>query len=332
MSKVPYSQKSSAYLDLKQIILDKIKKNGGWVNAHAHIDRAFTITPEKFKLVNRFRHEKWKLNADIRKKSSVDQIYDRMAQATELLASQGVTVIGTFIDVDPDVKDKAIKAAQKVREKYKSQVKFKFANQSSYGIFTKETREWFEVGADFVDIIGGLQKSAEGRENEYLDILLQTAKEKKKMVHVHVDELNHSDERETEILARKTIEHKMQGKVVGIHAISLNAHPKEYREKVYNLMQKAQLMVISCPMSWLDARRSETLAPIHNPIAPVDEMITHNITVAIGVDNIADIFLPMNDGTIWNDLKALIYENRLYDIDEIVKIATVNGRKTLGIK
>ena len=322
---------SSNTFDPKQIILDKIKDKGGWVNTHAHLDRAFTITPEKFKLVNRFRHEKWKLNADIRKESTVDQIYDRMAQATETLLFQGVTIIGTFIDVDPDVKDKAIRASQKIRDKYKSQVVFKFINQSSYGIFTKETREWFDIGADFVDIIGGLLKSAQGQEDKYLDILLQTAKEKKKMVHVHVDELNHPDEKETEMLARKTLEHKMEGQVAGVHAISLNAHPKEYREMVYELMKKAQLMIISCPMSWLDARRSETLAPIHNPIAPIDEMVTHNLIVGIGVDNIADIFLPMNDGSIWNDLKALIYENRLYDIDEIVKIATDNGKKILGI-
>lgn len=118
---------------------------------------------------------------------------------------------------------------------------------------------------------------------------------------------------------------------MGVHGISINAHPKEYREKVYKLMKKADLMIVSCPMSWLDSWRKEALAPVHNPIAPVDEMVRHRITVAIGVDNIADIFLPLNDGDIWQDLKALIYENRLYDLDEAVKIATVNGRKTLGL-
>lgn len=320
------------YLDLKSQILQKIGQKGGFVNAHAHIDRAFTINKDNFKLANKFRHEKWKLNAELRRTSTVSQIYDRMAAATELLLSQGVTVNGTFIDVDPDVRDKSIQAAQKVRDKYKSQMTFKFINQSSYGIFTKETRKWFDVGSEFVDIIGGLLKSAEGREDEYLDVLLTTAKAKKKMVHVHVDELNTPDEIETEMLAKKTIEHGLEGKVVGIHGISINTHPKKYRQKVYKLMKKAKLMIVSCPMSWLDARRSETLAPIHNPIAPVDELLAEGIPVAIGVDNIADIFLPLNDGDIWQDLKALIYENRLYDLDEAVKIATVNGRRALGLR
>lgn len=31
----------------KTYIRDEIIKKGGWVNAHAHVDRAFTMTPEK---------------------------------------------------------------------------------------------------------------------------------------------------------------------------------------------------------------------------------------------------------------------------------------------
>jgi cytosine deaminase len=319
------------YFDLKQIILQKIKDNGGWVNAHAHIDRAYTITPEKFELANKQRHEKWVLNTDIRKESTVSQIYDRMAAATELLMSQGVTVIGTFIDVDPYVKDKAIQAAQKVRENYKSQVVFRFTNQGSYGILGEKEREWFNVAADFVDIVGGTLKADVGNESECIDVIMQAAKERSKMVHLHVDELNLPEEHETELLAKKTIEYGMQGKVVGIHGISINARPQEERERIYELMKKAELIMVACPMSWINARRSEVLSPIHNPVTPADEMIPLGIPVAIGIDNLYDIFMPFNDGNLWNDLRLLMECNRLYDIDELVKIATVNGRKALGI-
>ncbi len=317
--------------DPKQIILDKIKTNGGWVNCHAHIDRSYTIDKKLYRLANALRHEKWLLNANLRKTSTVSQVYDRMAKSLELMIAQNVTALGTFIDIDPDMKDKGIKAAQKVREKYKSQITIKFINHSSYGILTKQTREWFEIGADFADIIGGMVKANQKNQNEYLDIILQTAKHKKKMAHVHVDEENSPDEKETELLAKKTIEYSMQGKVVGIHGISINCHPKIYREELYKLMRKAKLMMIACPISWLNSRRSEDLTPTHNPTTPVDEMIAAKITVGIGADNIADLFMPYNDGNLWNDLRALMEMNRLYDIEELVKIATTNGRKVLGI-
>ena len=319
------------YLDLRKEIENKIRKNGGWVNCHAHFDRAYTITPELYKLANKQRHEKWKLNKELRINSTIDQIYDRMAAAVETLIAQGTTATGTFIDVDPDVRDKSIQAAQKVRDAYKSQMAIKYLNQSSYGLFDKEAREWFEVGADFVDIIGGLLKADQGREDEHLDILLGTAKKKNKMVHVHVDELNIPEEKETELLVKKTVEHNMQGKVVGIHGISINCHPKEYRENLYKSIKDAGVMFVSCPMSWINARRSEKHTPIHNPVLPLDEMYPHDITVAIGVDNIADLFMPYNDANLWDDLRLLMETNRFYDVDALVKIATVNGRKVLGI-
>ena len=118
------------YLNLKQVLLDKIKGNGGWVNCHSHIDRSFTIDKRLYRLANALRHEKWLLNADLRKSSTVSQVYDRMARSLELMIAQNVQAVGSFIDIDPHMKDKAIQAAQKVRDKYKSQITIKFINHS----------------------------------------------------------------------------------------------------------------------------------------------------------------------------------------------------------
>lgn len=324
-------KRSVPYYDLKKEILQKIKKNGGWVNAHAHLDRAFTITEELFKYVNKKRHEKWLLNKEIRESSTTGQIHDRMAQALELLIEQGVVATVSYIDVAPDIKDKAIKAAQKVREEYQSQIIIKYINLPIYGVLKKEYREWFETGADFADIIGGTVKTDSPHESEHIDIMLEKAKKQKKMVHLHVDELNIPEEHETELLAQKTLDYGMQGNVVGIHGISINTYPKKKREEVYQLMKKAELMMVACPLSWIDGWRSETLTPTHNSVTPADEMTAHGIPVAIGIDNLYDIFKPMNDADLWNDLRLLMEANRWYDLDDIVKVATVNGRKTMGI-
>ncbi|HRP59335.1 MAG TPA: amidohydrolase family protein [Vicingus sp.] len=311
---------------------EKIKKNGGWVNGHAHLDRAYSISPELYKLANAQRDEKWKLNADLRRNSTVDQIYSRMAHAIETLLSQGVTATATYIDVDPDVTDKSIQASQKIKDSYGKDIIIKTMNQSSYGLFNEEAKKWFDIAMEYVDIIGGLLKADEGRENEHLDILFSESKKRNKMVHIHVDELNIPEEKETEIVVNKIMEHGLQGKVVGIHGISINCHPKEYREDLYKKIKEAEMMFVACPMSWINARRNEILAPIHNPVTPLDEMFPHGITVAVGLDNIADLFMPYNDANMWNDLRLLMEANRFYEIDELVKIATVNGRKVLGLE
>ena len=325
-------QKKVRYFDLKYHIEKLIKKNGGWVNCHAHIDRAYTVTPENFHLYHSPLSVKWGLVDELKRNSTVNDVYDRMAFAIENMLQQGVTILGTFIDVDEVIRDKAIKAADRVREKYKKNIRIKFINQVLKGVLEPTARKWFDVGAEFVDIIGGLPGKDKGKEDKHLDVLLSTAKKMKKMVHVHVDQLNTASEKETELLVKKTLEHDMQGKVAGIHGISIAAHPKAYREKLYKSMKDAGVMMVSCPTAWIDNRRSEELAPTHNAITPVDEMVPAGVTVALGVDNICDIYVPHIDGDMWTELRLLMAAARFTDIRELVNIATANGRKALGLQ
>lgn len=320
------------YFDLKTEILKKIKKNGGFVNAHSHLDRAFTLTKKNFSFTGVRLQEKWSLVDEIKRKSTVSQIYDRMAYTVEIMLSQGVQAIGSFIDIDEVIKDKAIKAAQKIKDRYEKQIKIKFINQVLKGVIDKEARYWFDYGAEFVDIIGGLPGKDRGKEEEHLEIILQKGKDLRKMVHVHVDQLNTSKEKETELLIKKTKQAKMEGKVVAVHSISLAAHPKKYREKIYQMAKEVNLMFVSCPTAWIDSRRSEELSVIHNAVTPVDEMVPYGLIVALGTDNIADIYKPFTDADMWTELRFLLEANHFYEIDELVKIATINGLKVLGIK
>lgn len=320
-----------AVWNLQAGLLSKILTHGGWVNAHAHFDRAYTLSPNNFHLTNLPLQVKWKAVDSLKRETTVEKVYDRMAIATEKMITQGVKVVGTFIDVDSAIRDKAIKAAIKLRERYQGQIKIKFINQVLKGVLTKTARKWFEVGAEFVDIIGGLPGKDKGRERQHLDIILSTARILKKMVHVHVDQLNSVEEKETELLVRKTVEHKMQGRVVAIHGISIAAHPQQYRNSLYQKMKQAGVAVISCPSAWIDSRRSEEVAPIHNSVTPIDELVPAGVLVALGTDNIADIYKPFSDGDMWTELRFLLESCHFYDINKLVEIASSNGLKVLGL-
>ena len=332
--KISPTSPSEHIWNFKKLLLEEIKKNGGWVNAHAHADRAFTINPDTLDIYKKYNLvEKWDL-VDVVKNASVDEYYRRASMAYEVMIEQGVTAIGSFVDVDPICEDRALKGLLKAREQYKNQLTVKLINQVLKGVINKEARKWFDIGAEAVDIIGGLPKRDEidyGKGEEHINILLETAKKYNKMVHVHVDQFNVNTDKETELLADKTIDYGMQGRVVAIHGISLGAHPKEYRQKVYAKMKKANLIMIACPIAWIDTKRSETMQPFHNSITPVDELVPEGITVALGTDNICDYMVPFCDGNMWQELLLLATGNRFLEIEELVKIATVNGRKALGI-
>lgn len=316
----------------KAIVLEKIKAQGGWVNTHAHLDRAYTLSTDNFNNSYAYLKEKWHLVDEMKAQASVDDVYTRMAKATEYFIEQGTQALGTFVDVDDKIGDRAIQAAMKLRENYGKDIEIRFANQVLKGVIDPKARQWFDLSVQFVDIIGGLPAKDFAREEQHLDILMSTAKERGKLVHVHVDQFNTDVEKETELLARKTMEHGMQGKVSAIHCISLAAHPKRYREATYQLMKQADLHVISCPTAWIDHNRTERLAVSHNSITPVDEMVPAGLTVAFGTDNICDIYKPFSDGDMWTELRVMLEACHYYNIDSLVDIATVNGLKVLGIE
>ncbi len=316
----------------KKLVVDKIMRNGGWVNTHAHLDRAFSLTDDTFKYTNSYLKDKWSLVDDMKSNSSVDDVFRRMAKATELMIAQGAQAIGSFIDVDEVIEDRSIKAAQKLKDEYGKDIEIRFANQVLKGVIDPKARYWFDMSVDFVDIIGGLPLKDSPNEEKHLDILMQTAKDNNKLVHVHVDQFNSSDEKETEQLARKTIEHGMQGKVTAIHSISVAAHPRTYREQVYKLIKEADMNVVSCPTAWIDHDRTEKLTVSHNSMTPVDEMVPAGITLAFGTDNICDIYKPFSDGDLWTEMRVMLEACHYYNVDELVNIATINGLKVLGIK
>ncbi|MEG9498546.1 amidohydrolase family protein [Mannheimia indoligenes] len=320
---------------LKGHIRDEIIKKGGWVNAHAHADRAFTMTPEKITVYqNANLQQKWDLVDEVKRNSSVEDYYRRFSQAIELMISQGVTAFGTFVDIDQVCEDRAIIAAHKAREVYKNDIILKFANQTLKGVIEPTAKKWFDIGSEMVDIIGGLPYRDEldyGKGLEAMDILMETAKSQGKMLHVHVDQFNSPKEKETEQLCDKSVEHGMQGRVVSIHGISIGAHPKDYRKMLYQKMRDSQMMVIACPMAWIDSGRKEDLQPFHNALTPADELIPEGITVAVGTDNICDYMVPLCEGDMWQELSLLSAGCRFTNLEEMANIASINGRKVLGL-
>ena len=61
-------------------------------------------------------------------------------------------------------------------------------------------------------------------------------------------------------------------------------------------------------------------------------MLKHGLTVAIGSDNIQDVYKPFSDGNMFTELKFLLECLHLYDIDTLVDIATKNGRLVIGME
>jgi cytosine/adenosine deaminase-related metal-dependent hydrolase len=307
-----------------------ISNAGGFVNAHAHFDRAYTVNEKMMNLTKNHLFEKWELVDDIKRTRTVEEYSEGIMKAIDMQKFYGITSACTFIDVDPVVGHKALDGAISAKNACTG-FGLKIACQTLKGILDREAHDLIEDRIGDIDIVGSLPGADKGREARHLDVVMEMAKFYGKMLHVHVDQLNDPEEKETELLARKTIQWGMEGKVVAVHSISLACHNKNYRNEVYKMAQDAGLMFVTCPSAWIDHPRTEKLMPFHNAVTPVDELIENDLIVALGSDNIHDIYKPYSNGDMYVELRFLLEACKIYDANILKKIAVDNGLLVSGI-
>ena len=312
---------------------EKILSDGGFCNSHSHLDRAYSINEKDLDYtVYEQLHEKWKLVDEYKRNSSEEDYYNHIALALFEQKNFGVTSCLSFIDLDEVCEERAINAAIKAKKYAKEHLSIDFviACQTLKGVLSKNSRMLLEKNIEKFDVIGSLP-AADSDIEKHLDVVLGWGKSLGKRVHVHVDQLNKVEERETEILIDKISEHGMEGRVTAVHSISLACHPKQYRYNIYSKSKDVGLSFISCPSAWIDHRRTETLSVTHNAVTPVDEMLQFGLTVAIGSDNIHDIYKPFSDGNMMTELRFLLESTHCYNMKELCKIAGENGRSIIGL-
>ena len=95
-------------------------------------------------------------------------------------------------------------------------------------------------------------------------------------------------------------------------------------------MAEIGMSAVVCPSAALAMKQLDQYqAPVHNSIANVPEMLAAGVLVGLGVDNVYDFYQPFVDADIWTEVRMLQEACRFYDLDKLVEIATINGRRIL---
>ncbi|MCF7812447.1 amidohydrolase family protein [Candidatus Gracilibacteria bacterium] len=312
------------------LLREKIKEKGGLLSCHAHFDKAYVITPETLEMCNEHMEVKWDLWKQVKEGYTHENLVKRISLSVENMIRQGCDMTRTNIDVDNTVGMKCIDAALEVKEKYKDQIDVQIFSQVLEGALDPKAQKWIEEAAKKVDGLGGLPSRDRPHQEKHLEYIFDVAKRHNKTVDVHIDQNNDPDERDTELLAKAVIKYGMQGKVNAVHACSLASQPDEYIRDVAQMLVQADMNVIVCPRAMIDNQQPRhKTGPIHNSITPVPHLIEAGVNVCLGVDNVYDYFCPFIDGDIFTELVFLLETTRFYDVDKLVGMATVNGRKVL---
>jgi len=298
-----------------------VAERGGLACHHAHFDKSYLISMENLRLSQVNMQKKWELYRFLKESYTHEGLVDRISRCVEGMIAQGVAYCRTMVDADRIVGLAPVKAALEVKEKYAGQIRFEIGVQALEGVIEPSSRQQFEEACDLADFVGGLPSRDRPRPEKHLDIIMGIAKNLGKMVDVHIDQENNPYESETELLALKTIEHGLQGRVFGVHAISLAARPPSEQDRIIATVKDAGIGIIVCPSAALSMKQLEMTAPLHNSIAPVVRLREAGVPLYMGVDNIHDLFMPMVDGDMWFEVRTLMEACRFYDLDAVADMA-----------
>ncbi len=303
--------------NLRLEFFEMVAKAGGLAVHHAHFDKAYLISLENLRLSQVDMQRKWELYRYLKENYTHEDLVERISRGLQAMVDQGVTYCRTMVDADRIAGLKPIKAALEVKEAFKGQIEFKIGIQPLEGVLEPESRKQYEKACGLADFCGGLPSRDRPTPEKHLDVILQIARDQGKSVDVHIDQENNPAEHETEMLALKTIEHGMQGRVYGVHAVSLAAQPPHEQDRVIALCKEADLGIIVCPSAAISMKQLDAVTHLHNSIAPLPKLREAGVRTFLGVDNIHDLFMPMVDGDVWTECRMMMEACRFYDLDAV---------------
>lgn len=338
-----------SYGDVVHMVHELVMGYGGHLNAHAHLDRAYTFAPRYLEhygmtpldATSAPLRVKQNLVGELHKGPAYQDVGDlkaRMEQALRVMIEEGVRACVSFIDASPDIDLRAIGVAVELREAYRDRIDFQIAAHPIFGFkddpqYPDKSRwEVFREACEIADIVGGLPEKDDRPDSvgfdEHLRRILLLGKELGKPVHVHVDQDN--DQRQEHTLALIEAVRWLgspdcskggEPTVWAVHCISPSAYSEEKFRRVLDGLRDQNIGVICCPRAALSMRQNRAVqAPTHNSIARVLEMVLAGVWVRLGTDNLADMFVP-TDSSMRHEVSMLADALRFYIPQVLAKLA-----------
>lgn len=277
-----------------------VERIGGYLNGHAHLDRAFTRGMELHLASDAPRkgltlQEKQSLTGTLHRGSAYteESLGERMGLFLEESAKSGVTRVDSFIDVANDIPLGeglgALRVALDLKKEYERLLDFRVGAYPIFGFKDSDPSRWelfVEAGRE-ADFLGTLPERDDpiyygnGRDHigfkEHLRRTLKLALDLDKPIHYHLDQQNSPYEKGVETLLEvikeeglaQTLAQKGRDEpfVWAVHAISPSCYPKRRLEKVIGGFLESKLGLIVCPSAALSMRQLAVFtAPIHNSI------------------------------------------------------------------
>lgn len=306
-----------------------------FANTHLHLDKVWTLAAAGETALERYQDAEedmgdamGAIEAASAVKEGYDEaeIYDNAERAVELGVKHGVLYHRAFADTDTTAELKGIDPLLELREEYADVVDLEVVAFPQDGVLRDPGAE--DVVAEAMDrgadTVGGIPwiEYTEADQTEHIERMLGLAREHDADVAMLTDDAGDPGLRTTEELAVQAIEADWEGRVTACHARAMELYPEPYRQKLYGLIDRAGMDIVTDPQT----------GPLH---VPVDELLDAGIPVSIGQDDIADAYYAFGQNSMLEVgfLAAhLLWKSTRDDLWDIYRMLTHYPAQSLGIE
>jgi cytosine deaminase len=286
---------------------DSIDLDGGqvwpaFVDIHTHLDKGH-ILPRAMNPDGTVYGAVRSVAADREKNWSAADVRRRFEFGLRCAYAHGTAAIRTHIDSDPPQAETSWPVFAEMREQWAGKMDLQAVGKLPLEMYLTKAGEHFaEMVAEHKGLLGGVTNAVlalTGQAailDEALNALFRLAARFDLQVDLHVDESGDPAATTLSQVARATIRHQFQGRVVCDHCCSLaNQFPDVVRETI-ELCAEAGLAVVTLPLinQYLQSR-SPGQTPTWRGVTLIHELAARGIPVAIASDNCRDPFFAYGD-------------------------------------
>jgi cytosine deaminase len=266
----------------------------GFVNLHAHADRAYTVDsfrPRSFAdaLVSA---------ATARAAFTAADVAARATRLFERSLAHGVTRIRTHTDVDPIVELRSMEGILAAKQKMAGRLDvdvIAFAtskNDLADARALERLQRAVAMGADLI----GASLNASADPPRALGAVLDLTERTGLPVDLHLDEHLEPDRMLSELVVDAVIERGLQGRVTLSHVCALAALAAAAAGKLIDKFARAGVTVVTLSTANLFLQDRGPASPLRRGVTRARELIAAGVPVRCGTDNVRDWFFPFGDG------------------------------------
>jgi cytosine deaminase len=317
--------------------VDSIDANGGLVteglvNGHLHLCKVNTLNLLGDDALREYHGAGMggamtaiELAAAVKEYYRQDLLVPGVRGAVERAIGYGTSVIRAFADTDTRAGMEGVRAVMQVRDEYRERISIQVVAFPQDGISRDPgaedyVRRALEEGAD---VVGGIPwiELTEADMQRHVDLMMDLAAEFGRPVSMLVDDAGDPTLKTTEMLALAVLDRGLQGRVTAQHARAMALYPEPYRRRLFQLLSKAGIGVVSDPHT----------GPLH---ADIDGLRGAGIPVALGQDDIVDAYYPFGRNNMLEVafLAAhLLWKTSSHQLDSLYDMIGTEAARVLGL-